>query len=299
MPKIDPAARCVRESLSVPAASVLGCNKIYASLGNARPESAAAENENCAGGAWQCCPPVVVRGDLSWTLGESALKQYLTEDDGRAVEHGSPLVRLAVVGAPGDQQYFVFTAHHSVYDGWSWTRLFDAATSLYHEPESVVSSPPFTRFIRQLGDSDRAEEAKSFWRSELGGEEMPAPFPARPKLLLHQPNLTQTITHEIKAPLVTGMVTMAALLRAAWALVVSPHTGDDSVMLGTILAGRTAPVRGILDMLAPTLTTVPVRIRVNRSQSVAEYLDAIQQQAVSMMPFGKCLRMLKSLCLLS
>jgi len=52
-------------------------------------------------------------------------------------------------------------------------------------------------------------------------------------------------------------------------------------------------------MLAPTLTTVPVRIRVNRSQSVAEYLDAIQQQAVSMMPFGKCLRMLKSLCLLS
>jgi len=70
-------------------------------------------------------------------------------------------------------------------------------------------------------------------------------------------------------------------------------------MLGTVLAGRTAPVRGILDMLAPTLTTVPVRIRVNRSQSVAEYLDAIQQQAVSMMPFGKCLRMLKSLCLLS
>jgi hypothetical protein len=232
------------------------------------------------GGALQ----VVVRGDMPWVLGED-LDRYLAEDDQKPMEYGSPLVRLAILGPSGSQQYFSFTAHHSVYDGLSWTRLFDAATGLYHEPDKVVLSPPFTRFIKYLRDRDEAD-AESFWRSQLDGE-LGNAFPAWPRPS-YQPNPTRTMNYSLQTPVATGKITTAALLRAAWALVVSSHTGGD-VVFGTVLTGRTAPVQGIFDMLAPTITTVPIRIRADKTRPVSEYLAAVQEQAVSMMSFGKSL----------
>jgi len=233
------------------------------------------------GGALQ----VVVRGDMPWVLGED-LDRYLAEDDQKPIEYGSPLVRLAILGPSGCQQYFAFTAHHSVYDGWSWARLLDAVAALYHEADKVVPSPPFTRFIQYLRDGDGAD-AETFWRSQLDGE-LGSAFPAFPRPS-YQPSPTQFMTCRFPARLATGKITTAALLRAAWALVISSHTGGD-VVFGTVLAGRTAPVQGILDMLAPTITTVPVRIRADKTRPVSEYLAAVQEQAVSMMPFGKSAR---------
>ncbi|KAK3292804.1 uncharacterized protein B0H64DRAFT_425642 [Chaetomium fimeti] len=146
----------------------------------------------------------------------------------------------------------------------------------------IPASPPFTRFIRYLGDCDRAL-AESFWRSELGGE-VGSPFPPR-RDPLYRPNPTQRMVYELKVPPAPACITMAGLLRAAWALVVSSHTGDDDVVFASVLTGRTTPVRGISDMLAPVIATVPVRVRIDRTQPVADYMASVQQQAVSMMPF--------------
>lgn len=227
---------------------------------------------------------VVVREDLRWSSGAD-LSQCLSKDDESLMGYGMPLVRLAIAGSPDSDngQYVVFTAHHSTYDGWSWTKLFDLAVRTYQQrDDSISASPPFTRFIQYLGRCGEAE-ARSFWQSQLHGH-FAVPFPARPTPP-YNPNPSQIIIHQVVTPEVAG-ITIAGLLRAAWALVISSHTGDDDVVFASVLSGRTAPVKDVSEMLAPTITTVPIRIRVDKAQPVAEYLAAIQKQAISMMPFG-------------
>ncbi|KAH6632035.1 hypothetical protein F5144DRAFT_612569 [Chaetomium tenue] len=228
---------------------------------------------------------VVVREDLRWCSGVTDLSQYLAQDDECSMSYGSPLVRLAIAGSPNseDGQYVVFTAHHSAYDGWSWAKLFDMAVRTYHQRDDYIpASPPFTRFIRYLDNRDEAAAA-SFWQSQLGGEP-PAPFPNLPKPS-YTPNPSQVIIYELTAAPAFADITMSSFLRAAWALAVSSYTGGADVVFACVLSGRTAPVIDVADMLAPTITTVPVRIRIDKAQPVAEYLAAIQQQAISMMPF--------------
>ncbi|EAQ87858.1 hypothetical protein CHGG_04477 [Chaetomium globosum CBS 148.51] len=161
--------------------------------------------------------------------------------------------------------------------------LGSLGTALQVVPDDCIpTSPPFPRFIRYLGNLDEAAAA-SFWQSQLSGQS-PAPFPTPPKPS-YNPDPSQIMIHSLTATPAFADITMSSFLRAAWALAVSSCTGVDDVVFACVLSGRTAPVRDVSDMLAPTITTVPVRIRIDKAQPTAEYLAAVQQQAVSMMPF--------------
>ncbi|KAL4995138.1 hypothetical protein BDV10DRAFT_188336 [Aspergillus recurvatus] len=221
---------------------------------------------------------VVVRESAAWGKA-SDLTQYLDKDLPEPFGYGQPLVRQAVIDS-GNKRYFVLTAHHSVYDGYSLGKLFDAVALLY-DGEELAPAPSFSRFISYIGQQDQ-EAAKSFWQSQIKGE-VGAPFPSlhRPS---YRPQPTQKLSSSVEIGPVGGPSTLASSLRAAWALAVSAYGGND-VLFGVALSGRSAPVPGILDMPAPTITTVPVHVHINHEQAIDEYLAMVHQQTVDMIPF--------------
>ncbi|KAJ0414842.1 hypothetical protein BJY00DRAFT_318414 [Aspergillus carlsbadensis] len=222
---------------------------------------------------------VVVRSSAVWAGGRN-LKQYLDKDLQESFVYGQPLVRQAIIEADNEKRYFVLTAHHSAYDGYSLGKLFDAVSQLYAGQE-LPPTPSISRLISYLGQQDQGA-AKSFWQAQLEGE-LGAPFPSlhRPS---YRPRPTQKLSSSTDIGSFGGGNTLASTLRAAWALAVSAYGGND-VLFGVALSGRAAPVPGILDMPAPTITTVPVRVHINPEQSIQEYLAAVHQQSVDMIPF--------------
>ncbi|KAL4814663.1 hypothetical protein BDW67DRAFT_186464 [Aspergillus spinulosporus] len=221
---------------------------------------------------------VVVRESVTWDR-DSNLKQYLNKDLQQSFAYGQPLVRQAIIDS-GNNRYFVLTAHHSIYDGYSLGKLFDAVALLYDGKE-LAPTPAFSRFISYIGQQDQ-EAAKAFWQSQIKGE-VAAPFPSlhRPS---YRPQPTQKLSSRVKICPVGGPNTLASTLRAAWALAVSAYGGND-VLFGVALSGRSAPVPGILDMVAPTITTVPIHVHINPKQTINEYLAMVHQQSVDMIPF--------------
>ncbi|KAL4748184.1 hypothetical protein BDW72DRAFT_196020 [Aspergillus terricola var. indicus] len=221
---------------------------------------------------------VVLRESVTWG-GDKDLKQYLDTDLQQSFGYGQPLVRQAVI-VSSNKRYFVLTAHHSVYDAYSLGKLFDSVALLYDGKE-VASTPTFSRFISYLGQQDQ-ETAKAFWQSQIKGE-VGAPFPSlhRPS---YRPQPTQKLSSSVEICPVGGPNTLASTLRAAWALAISAYGGND-VLFGVALSGRSAPVPGILDMPAPTITTVPVHVHINPEQTINEYLAMVHQQSVDMIPF--------------
>lgn len=222
---------------------------------------------------------VVLRSSLD-LLHAVDLDGYILLDDSNSFNYTSPLVRAAIVEVTQSQRYFVLTAHHSAYDGWSLVKLFDTLSKLYRG-NHIACVPSYTLFIRYLERQDY-NKAKSFWQSQLGGGLKEA-FPALPHPS-YRPRPSELATCSLKSIPIVDSITVASLLRAAWSLAISAYCGDD-VLFGSALSGRSAAVRGILDILAPTITTVPVRICIDKSMSIRHFVSAVHKQAIDMIPF--------------
>lgn len=217
---------------------------------------------------WQSCP---------------SLETYLREDSARPIVYGAPLSRLAIVGDSRENLHFVWTAHHAIYDGWSLPLVFEQVERHYYGG-TLHSSTPYRRFIAHIGSIERTD-IEGFWAGQLGGGE-PSTFPTLPSLS-YRPRPHQTSTRSISLPRqAASTFTPSTLVRAAWSLVLSAYSDySDDVVFGVTVSGRNAAVQDIAQMVGPTIATVPIRIRFNRQESVAEFLQAVQGQAVSMMPY--------------
>ncbi|KAH6613528.1 hypothetical protein B0J18DRAFT_469876 [Chaetomium sp. MPI-SDFR-AT-0129] len=229
---------------------------------------------------------VLVRGELAWfdADGDVKLEKYLPVEEQKDMGYGTPLFRLAVV-----ERHFILTAHHSGYDGWSLAKLLDAVAGAYHG-QAIPSIAPFSRFLRFLTQQEKhPDTAKHFWQSQFPATaDEDTPFP-RPRHTSYRPNPAQSLTLQLPvAGSVPGnsSITLATLLRAAWALVVCAHTRHSATVFAEVRTGRAAAVRGILDVAGPVITAVPMRIPVeNKGESVVEFLHAVQQQATDTLAF--------------
>ena len=121
------------------------------------------------------------------------------------------------------------------------------------------------------------------WSNALTGTS-PTPFPRRPSATYQSMADSSIRQHFHLSRAVTGL-TMAPMIRAAWAIVVAKYSDSTDIVYGTTLAGRNVPVYGIENMPGPTITTVPVRICVDPSQSLIDFLRSVQNQAIEMIPF--------------
>ncbi|RAH82406.1 acetyl-CoA synthetase-like protein, partial [Aspergillus japonicus CBS 114.51] len=223
---------------------------------------------------------VVVRDNIHWQTGTD-LEQYLQADRAQGMSLGQPLVRYGLVEEPTGACYFIWTAHHALYDGWTVGALSKRLLDIYRQGQSALSVP-YTQFIRYLQHGRPDPVASThYWREQLEGDVM-ASWPRRvsDKQPLPQDDFHQSIP--LPPTQRHGRVTISTILRAAWALVVAQYSGHGDIAFAATVSGRNAPVRGISDIAGPTITTVPIRTRVDLTSTVADYVDAMQRQATHM-----------------
>ena len=78
-----------------------------------------------------------------------------------------------------------------------------------------------------------------------------------------------------------------SVLYAAWALVVSRHTGTHDVSFATTLSGRETPIPAIDRLDGPTLTTVPQRIAADPTSTALGFAKAVNSGLFGLMKFAQ------------
>jgi amino acid adenylation domain-containing protein len=68
-------------------------------------------------------------------------------------------------------------------------------------------------------------------------------------------------------------------------MLVASYSGSNDVVFGETLFGRNSPVTGITDIIGPIFTTVPTRIKVDRTATVGSFLRQVQQLAAEVIPY--------------
>ncbi|KAI2484863.1 EntF Non-ribosomal peptide synthetase module protein [Pyrenophora tritici-repentis] len=224
---------------------------------------------------------VVVAEDMQW-VECTELEEYLNEDKAVSMGLGDPLARYALIKkeACGGKRWFAWTMHHALCDGWSLLRVLHAVKQVY-SGAVLERQPSFNTFIHHLGQQDQ-EAATLYWQTTLADCDA-ALFPPLPSTVA-QPVADTTVLYQCpQLSKTTSDTTTSTLIRTAWAIVASRYTSSDDVVFGVTVTGRNAPVTSIEAMLAPTIATVPVRVRVQGHQATSAFLKGLQDQATDMM----------------
>ena len=228
----------------------------------------------------------VVCGDgIPWTRGTS-LQGCLQAEKDAVMALGAPLARTALTNDQPPK--LILTIHHALYDGVSLKLLMQAVDERLRGASPIPSPPPFQRFIKHML-SLNGPEAESYWRSTVQGDDINT-FPSLPSAIPEP--VANSATHIDVGFSGDGTehghreITMSSIIRAALGLTLARYTDSNDVVFGATLSGRNAAVEGVTEMIAPTITTVPVRLCIDThgETSIWQYLQETQRSATEMIP---------------
>jgi amino acid adenylation domain-containing protein len=226
---------------------------------------------------------VVVQEQISWRTADS-LEEYLEQDRNESMDLGKPLVRYGVTSNDG-VHHFIFTIHHSLYDGWSMPLIVDRVNKVYQGLSSIPPPTQFKHFIQFLNSTGRSA-TEDFWRERLCGA-TGIQFPQLPSegYQTRADSLLEVFVPLDQSRSQAANTTVATIIRAAWALVAADYViGSDDVVFGETLTGRNAPVDSVETIEGPMIATVPVRIRIDRSATIKQHLERTHKLIVQQMP---------------
>ncbi|EHK21098.1 non-ribosomal peptide synthetase [Trichoderma virens Gv29-8] len=225
---------------------------------------------------------VVLDENIKW-IEASGLEEYRKLDRSQVMEPGQRLIRFALIkNGSGAIKWFTWTIHHVLYDGWSMDLILKAvARACQGTPFDTLVK--FNGFIKYIGDID-ADDARQYWEDALEDYDE-TPFPLlTPGVLQPFADMSEEISIDLSHGHGSG-ATIATLVRTAWALTAGKWAQTEDVVFGAAVSGRNAPVTGIEKMMAPTIATVPVRIKYSNDWKVSELIDMVHQQITDMIPF--------------
>ncbi|MEU5093033.1 amino acid adenylation domain-containing protein [Streptomyces sp. NPDC021356] len=218
---------------------------------------------------------------------EREARRVLDADRARRFDLAQPpLVRFTLLRYGPDRHRFVLTNHHVLWDGWSRPVLLRELLALYLNGGDTSRLPrvrPYRDYLGWLAGRDR-EAGERAWREALAGLEEPfrvAPaasgrvpvVPGRIELALTEQE-TARLTERARE---LG-VTLNTVAQAAWAIVLSRLVGRTDVVFGVTVSGRPPELDGVENMVGLFINTLPLRLRLNPAQPLADLLGRLQSE---------------------
>ncbi|KAJ5165554.1 HC-toxin synthetase [Penicillium coprophilum] len=220
------------------------------------------------------------------------IDQYIAEDDTQAFRLGTPLVRPGlVIETHSDHRCFVLTMHHAIIDGVSIVMLLKEIEVKFHQNLCKSTSAndeinvPFQSFVKHQMDTE--SEAVKYWEQKLRGSDSSI-FPKLPSHN-YDPKANEILEYRMtEVPRVQkNDIRLSTAVWAAWTILQASYTHSLDVVFGVPLTGRQQiPIAGVEKMMAPTVVTVPLQVRLDWNASLGTLLQEVQTQITNMLPFA-------------
>jgi aryl carrier-like protein len=210
------------------------------------------------------------------------VREYVKVMEKENMTYGSRLHRQAIIEEDG-AHYFVWIQHHAIADGWTFGLFMNALEHFFKD----MSPPPagqyagFVKFARNI-DADRAAH---FWAQHLQGAEQTTWPPPLAADTPYKGGVTQTLSRGIQLPSMDASITPATIMTGAWALALSQRDNRSDVCFTRTSSGRQAPLEGLETVAGLTTARVPVRVQIDNTVSISQFLSDIQTTAAESVPF--------------
>ncbi|WP_285505284.1 non-ribosomal peptide synthetase [Actinokineospora sp. NBRC 105648] len=212
----------------------------------------------------------VVTDDTEWD--ELVARDLGTRFDVAA----APLLRFLVGRVADDRVRLLITFHHVLLDGWSTPLLVREVFEAY-AGAALPAARPYRDFLTWLSTRDSGVEAVAGALAGITEPTLVAPAGA---------SRAGALPTRVEVELPAGLagvardrgVTLNTLVQAAWGLTLARGLGRDDVVFGATVSGRPPEVPGVEAMLGLFINTLPVRVRLDPVETVAELLTRVQAE---------------------
>jgi amino acid adenylation domain-containing protein len=207
-----------------------------------------------------------------------------------------PLFRASLVHVADDEQHLHLNLHHAIGDGWSLGVLVEELSALYGAfsrgeasplPEPALQYADYAVWQRERLSGATLERQVEFWRQALDGApallELPTDRP-RPPVESHRGAVERLVVPSGLAAEVNALArregaTLFMVLLAALDVVLGRLAGQEDVVVGTPIAGRT---RAETDrMIGLFLNSLALRTDLSGDPSFRELLGRVRETTLS------------------
>jgi amino acid adenylation domain-containing protein/non-ribosomal peptide synthase protein (TIGR01720 family) len=204
----------------------------------------------------------------------------------------APLFRLKLVHTDADVWHLIYTSHHILMDGWSNAQLLAEVIQHYVSGQSLpVPSGQYRDYLGWL-QQQSAVAGEQFWKAALAPLQAPTLLAEalRPPVgaegsEAYRVALDSRATQRLADFARQQKVTLNTVLQAAWSLLLHRYTGQDCVVFGATVAGRSAPLPGIEEQLGLFINTLPLVCAMKPAQTVSQWLGELQGLNLAMREF--------------
>lgn len=215
-----------------------------------------------------------------------------TERDRRFSMDSAPLVRFRMIRTADDAVTLSFMAHHIVIDGWSMPLVLKDLLTLYALRGDASLLPEvrsYRSFLEWLSVRDRAVSVKA-WTTAFAGAEEPTLLSGITDTsgVSTDTGRVEVVMDEKVTSELTDLgsrlgVTLSTIVQAAWGLVLARQLGRDDVAFGGTVSGRPADLEGVETMVGLFINTLPVRVRIDESDSIESFLLRLQEEQTALL----------------
>ncbi len=237
--------------------------------------------------------PVIDLSHLERRESEQQVQRLASEEAQRPFDltHG-PLFRATLLRLNAAEHVLLFTMHHIISDGWSMGVLIKEVTTLYEafsagQPSPLAELPvqytDYAVWQREQLQGEILEEQLQYWREQLAGApvllELPTENPRPPVQSYRGAQLTLEVapqtTCALKVLSQQHGVTLFMTLLAAFQVLLYRYTGQEEIVVGTPVAGRTrAETEGLIGFF---LNTLALRVSMKGDPTFAALLSRVRE----------------------
>ncbi|HLJ34874.1 MAG TPA: amino acid adenylation domain-containing protein, partial [Ktedonobacteraceae bacterium] len=206
-----------------------------------------------------------------------------------------PLIRATLLRLGSMEHVLVVNQHHITTDGWSQTIFLRELTRLYDAFAAGLSAPlsplpvqyaDYALWHRQWLQGEILEQQLAYWRKQLAAApsllELPGDY-LRPTIQSYQGarysfELSPRLSYSLEALSQQEGVTLYILLLSAFATLLWRYTGQDDVVVGTPVAGRT--IAEVESLIGFFVNIVVMRSDLSGNPSFRTLLRRVQKMAL-------------------
>ncbi|MFK8059234.1 MAG: condensation domain-containing protein [Polaribacter sp.] len=216
------------------------------------------------------------------------LEVYKSErkKDGVAFEK-NPLSKISIIQTTENSYHFLWECHHLLLDGWSSAIIIRDAFAFYEQlsSETIIELPsiPNQKSYNSWLKSNSIEDAKNFWSKTFNNFTEASLFQQNAQVSLKPPvahhfNFSEQISGDLKKLAKSYKVTLNTLFQGVWSLALTKCFNKEDITFGNTVSGRSIPFPNINLMAGMFANVLPVRAKLDASNSFQTYLQAIQSQ---------------------
>ncbi|MFF2412796.1 amino acid adenylation domain-containing protein, partial [Streptomyces sp. NPDC058092] len=230
---------------------------------------------------------------------QNRLDAYLVEDRTSGFDpHDAPQWRMLLARTADNHYQLVWSAHHTILDGWSISLILNDAVQWYGaliEGRHLEQTPPrpYRDYVSWLQQQD-LQQAEDYWRHTLQGVEQATPLSiernlltgAAPSAASGQAELAVSFgeeeTERLQQLAQAHRLTLNTILQGCWSLLIGRYSDRDDVVFGTVASGRPSEIEGIERTVGLFINTLPLRVRMPEQSSALAWLQDLQERNLRM-----------------